>query len=211
MDGPAGDPQPQRRDRAAPVQEGPAAGQLRMGAAPRSPTPSARPRGADQVRHHAGAGRDDGRGQGGDARPARVGRGHPDHRPVSAAHPRSTCPSSATTRPDEFAELKDFGARRSASGGWRAGRWCAPPITPSSRCGRSRLFIVSSTENAGRRERPFRSGFLSGGASPYCSPITTASVNTQGPMIMPPASWPATVRASSSVISCGPATSLNWM
>ena len=34
--------------------------------------------------HHARPGRDDGRGEAGDARPTFVGRGHPDHRPVPA-------------------------------------------------------------------------------------------------------------------------------
>ena len=42
--------------------------------------------------------------------------------------------------PDEFAEIQAIWAGASASNGWKAARWCAPPTTPPSRC--ERLSIV---------------------------------------------------------------------
>ena len=46
--------------------------------------------------------------QGGDARPAQLGRGHPDHRAVPAAQPQHL-PIARYYTLEEFAELKEFG------------------------------------------------------------------------------------------------------
>ena len=103
-------PQPQHRDGAAPLPArcGPGARferslELLRRSKARGP--------ADQERHHGRPGRGVGRGRGDDPRDPRRGHRHPDRRPVPAAQRRSTCPCCATTRREEFDELKRLRAR----------------------------------------------------------------------------------------------------
>ncbi|MCK7467017.1 MAG: hypothetical protein MZU91_01915 [Desulfosudis oleivorans] len=82
-----------------------------------------------------GLGRDDGRGQSRDARPAQLGRGHPDHRSVSATEQEAHADARATTRWKNSPNCATS-AGRSASSGWSRTRWCGRRITPRSRCAR---------------------------------------------------------------------------
>ena len=90
--------QPQPRDRAVEVPDGPAGRALLRLAPPAAAGQGARPGDVHQVRHHGRPRRGAERGPPADGRPPRGQRRFPHHRPVPAADAASTTRSSASSR-----------------------------------------------------------------------------------------------------------------
>ena len=98
----------------------------------------ARPRSTDQIGHHGRSGRGTRGSQSRDARPALLGRGHPDHRPVLAAQQEAL---------SDFALLHDGRVQRierlwpgdRLQVGRSLRRWCGRRIMRPIKCGRCRL------------------------------------------------------------------------